>query len=264
MKETFDIFEELSKQLRESLSVLLPTANLAQKLELEADNNKEKIKEYIKIISKSSYNMLRTIENAADFKAIEENKLEMNFISCDVSVFCREILAEVRESTKNKKINFNFTEPSKTKISFIDAEKTERIILNIISNSILNTQEGGNIDIVLEYLVDGWTLKVSDSGSSLDEDTTKKVFSENVKRDIESPRYFGGIGMGLAIANSFAKLQGGELKVNFERKEGCEFILKIPYLQSKNNSKGFSGTIPEFCDYNFELRVLEEFSYFDL
>ncbi|MBE6904039.1 MAG: HAMP domain-containing histidine kinase [Ruminococcaceae bacterium] len=259
-----DMFEELSNQLREALSVVLPTANLAQKLNLEDNESKEKIKEYIKIISKSSYNMLRTIENAADFKAIEENKLEMDYVSCDVSVFCRELIAEIRESNKNKKVFLNFSEPLNTKISFIDVEKTERIILNIISNSILNTKEGATIDISLEYESSYWVLKVSDNGAAIDEGTSKKIFSENIRRDIESPRYFGGIGMGLAIAHNFARLQDGELKVDFENENGCKFVLKMPYLQNKNKSKGFNRIVPEFCDYNFEQRVLEELSYFEL
>lgn len=260
--EAFHIHKNVESEMRDMLSVILPAVKLAQKTRWSDDNEIEKTKTYLNIISKASYNMLRTLNNFSDFSALKNNEMPLNVSSCDIVALCRELVMTVSETVSKKKISFSLLTDSESKHVTCDCEKTERIILNILSNAIANTANNGSILLCLKDNDTSWELTVIDNGIGIDEENAKKFFEEYFQRECAYKRNFCGIGMGLYLAQEFAKLQKGSLHISSKGETGCVFTFKMPTI-CRDPKRLCEAVIPEYADYSFEQKVLVELSYLD-
>lgn len=259
-EDVFGFQENIDSEMRDMLSIILPAVKLAQKTRWSDEADIEKTKTYLKAISKASYNMLRTLNNAADCKALKNGEMTLNISSCDIVSLLREIVITVSETVADKKISFSLLTDSESKQVSCDCEKTERIILNILSNAIANTVKGGAILLCLKDENESWELIVTDTGHFTGNEQNKSILKESIEKEYSGSRRLCGIGMGLYLAGEFARIQKGSLSVSENGKRGCRFVFKMP--TNYKETDGFhENIIPEYSDYSFEQKVMIELSY---
>ena len=109
-----------------------------------------------------------------------------------------------------------------------DAEKVQQIILNLLTNSIKFTDNGGRIEILCEEHADFVAISVVDTGQGIAPEKLASIFDPFVQVDSRLTRTHEGVGLGLAISRDLARGMGGDLTVKSTLDEGSTFTLRLP------------------------------------
>ena len=117
-----------------------------------------------------------------------------------------------------------------------DADRLKQLLLNLVSNAIAYTPEGGTITLSLNLRPDGWVrVCVADTGIGISSENLPHIFDRFWRVDRARTRKAGGSGLGLSIAKSIAEAHGGTLEVESELGKGSTFEVLLPQL---NGTRG--------------------------
>ena len=102
------------------------------------------------------------------------------------------------------------------------------MVLNILTNSIKYTPEGGLIKIYVGFVYNDAYIKIIDNGIGIPEDDLNRIFERFYRVDKARSREFGGSGLGLAIAKEILDKNGGSIDIKSKVGEGTEVVIKVP------------------------------------
>jgi heavy metal sensor kinase len=112
-----------------------------------------------------------------------------------------------------------------------DADRLKQLLLNLVSNAIAYTPEGGTVTLSLYRRPDGWVrVSVADTGIGIAAEDLPRIFDRFWRVDRARTRKAGGSGLGLSIARSIAEAHGGTLEVESEVGKGSTFEVLLPQL----------------------------------
>ena len=121
-------------------------------------------------------------------------------------------------------------------VVFADKKGIERVILNIITNAIKYTDEGGTIKVYVGFVYNDAYIKVIDNGIGIPEEEIPKVFERFYRVDKSRTRGMGGTGLGLPIAKEILNQNEGKIDIKSEFGKGTEVVIRIPTKQSLDKS----------------------------
>jgi two-component system, NarL family, sensor histidine kinase BarA len=191
-------------------------------------------KEYVEIIMEKGETLLALISGILDLTQIEAGKVRLQFEPTDMAEVVRTSLSSVIPQFQKKGVKLSSQVPPMTKRPGLDREKVRQILVNLLSNSLKFTPEGGEVMVKLvpevRYEgVDAFHVVVSDSGVGIPPAHQSRVFESFYQVDNSSTREYGGAGLGLAIVRSFARAHGGEVKLTSDEGKGSTFTVILPY-----------------------------------
>ena len=171
------------------------------------------------------------INDILDLSRIEAGKLEIYPELCVVDDLCRSSVRMV-ESISNKKkqtIEISIDQPS-LKI-FADLKRMKQVLVNLFSNAIKFTPDGGKIGVHVEVMAGENRVKftVWDSGIGINPEDQERIFLPFTQLDSRLGRQFSGTGLGLALVEKFITLHNGTLSVQSEVGKGSSFIFTLPW-----------------------------------
>jgi len=144
----------------------------------------------------------------------------------------------------------------------VDRVLLERMLLNILSNSVKFSKEKGNIAITLSDKGDGIEIKVQDDGVGIPKENLSTIFDKFVQVDKSLRRNTEGSGLGLAITKSIVDIHNGKITINSNENGGCTTTVYIPdkkIFYSENLGKIFDPNHPETIRaYNEVAAVTDE------
>ena len=138
---------------------------------------------------------------------------------------CQDKLA-IEAKKKNHSVNCFVT--ADVPPVYADKYDIERVVLNILSNSIKYTKEGGEIKIYVGFVYNDAYIKIIDNGIGIPEDDLNRIFERFYRVDKARSREFGGSGLGLAIAKEILDKNGGSIDIKSKVGEGTEVVIKVP------------------------------------
>lgn len=156
-------------------------------------------------VSKTEFDIIKVIKNDVDKLAIEANK------------------------KKQQLVNFNENESI---MVFANETDMEQVILNILSNSIKYTPEGGKIGITAEKKEDEVEILIKDNGIGIPKEDLGRVFERFYRVDKARSREMGGTGLGLSISKKMVKASGGRISIDSEVGGGTEVRIVLKTKQS--------------------------------
>jgi CheY-like chemotaxis protein len=183
------------------------------------------------------------IEDILEMNRVEVNEILINPEKFSIKKLVNEVVRFVATPIRAKKIRFHYFLDPQIPVSLIgDARRIKQIILNLINNSIKFTDKGS---ITLEVLLNGSTdlvnrmanlkIVVRDTGIGIPKENQGKIFKSFVQLDPSSTRNRGGVGLGLAIVETYVRKMNG--KINLESNQGSgtsiSVDLKIPFDSEK-------------------------------
>ncbi|MEQ8198333.1 MAG: ATP-binding protein [Clostridiaceae bacterium] len=225
-----EIFANISHELKTPLSVIFTTNQLLE-LYLKADllePDKEKLCKCINIIKQNCYRFTKLINNIVDISKIDSGFFKLNLSNENIVSVAENIVQSVSSYIKEKGINVIFDTNTEEKIIACDPEKIDRVILNLISNSIKFTNPGGLIFVNLIDKGDTVELSVKDTGIGIDEKHLNKIFERFHQVDKSLSRNTEGSGIGLSIVKSIVELHDGKISVESSPGEGSVFRIELP------------------------------------
>ncbi len=189
--------------------------------------------EYLAILNHNYYSLRHALSNLSTSISLREGTLPFRFSVIDLAQLCSDIVSTVSVMCARKGINIEFTSRHGEILAYADEEKIERVILNLLSNSIAHTPAGGKITIGLEKSGDTAYISVNDTGCGIASHNMSRLFTAYERKlDLSSPEGFKG-GLGLGVARALAEGHGGALIIESREGEGCSVRFILPLSTRK-------------------------------
>lgn len=232
-KEQF--LAHISHEIRTPMNAVLGFTHLL----LELNPSEEQV-QFLKAIKYSTDNLLVIINDILDFSKIEANKLE--FIIDDFSLFesVNHVIESVRYSAEEKGIKIGAAIADNVPFWVRgDQVRFGQILLNLVSNSVKFTENGG-VTVSVEVLSENveeivLQIKVTDTGIGIPDQYLNKIFDSFEQVKNRDRRAKMGTGLGLAIVKSLVEKQGGQIFVTSTEGVGSEFVVQMPFRISNRD-----------------------------
>ena len=225
-----EIFANVSHELKTPLNVIFSSNQLMELYSKDGslETNKESISKNINITKQNCYRFTKLINNIVDISKMDSGFFKLNLSNENIVDIIEEIVQSISAYINVKGISIIFDTNTEEKIIAFDAEKIERIILNLISNAIKFTNLGGMILINLIDKGDTVEILVKDTGIGMDKKHLNNIFKRFHQIDKSLSRNAEGSGIGLSLVKSLVKLHGGEISVESEVGIGSTFKIELP------------------------------------
>jgi signal transduction histidine kinase/ligand-binding sensor domain-containing protein/AraC-like DNA-binding protein len=215
-------FTSISHEFRTLLTLIInPINELMQK-----DTEEEKPIE-IKVAYNNSRRMLSLVDQLLLYRKTEANEAELNIGAYNVYDLCKEVFDSFHYQAKVKDIKYILKCDNKESTIFVDAEKIEISLFNLISNAIKYTPKGGLVKIEIKDQADSILISISDSGSGFDKTVGNNIFKQYYQvKSLESGSK-PGFGIGLYLVKNFTELHNGKVKYTTEPGKGTTFTIQL-------------------------------------
>ncbi|MBX4270122.1 HAMP domain-containing histidine kinase [Clostridium estertheticum] len=227
-----EFFSNLSHELRTPLNIILCTLQLLDTYTTgsEVNEKERKFKQYIGIMKQNCYRQLRLVNNMIDITKLDAGFFNLNLQNCNIVNVVESITMSVAEYIKTKSIKLIFDTDIEECIMSCDPEKIERVILNLLSNSIKFTRSGGSMKVNMYDKGKNIIICIKDTGIGIPPDKLNIIFDRFRQVDRSLTRKQEGSGIGLSIVKSLVELHGGTISVRSEYGKGTEFIIVLPII----------------------------------
>ena len=177
---------------------------------------------------RNAIRLLDLINQMLDFSKLEAGKAHLRLSSVNLAEYTEDIVALFQEVTIRKGISLEFEHEKSSEIPlYLDIDRYERIITNLIRNAIKFTESGG-LKISLERNRNVMILLVSDTGIGIPQSNLSQIFKRFEQVDSTSTRQYEGTGLGLAIVEESVRLMHGSISVESVVDIGTVFTVEIP------------------------------------
>jgi len=218
----------MSHELRTPLNAILGFS------ELLIDSNNGQFppatrKRFLEQIHSSGKHLLGLINDILDLSKIEAGQMELRLQTIAVAEVVTQVASTIEPLAAQKKIELRIAEGSAGDIT-ADAGKLKQMLLNLVSNGVKFTPEGGMVSIEARRLEDTVELSVTDTGIGIAGGDQERVFHEFQQVDSGVARTQPGTGLGLTLTRRFARLHGGDVRVSSEPGKGSVFTITLPIV----------------------------------
>lgn len=166
---------------------------------------------------------------------------ETKMVKDDIVKTVNSVVYTIRSYADKKNIHIEINSQWPEKNLTFDKEKTKRILLNIIMNAIKYSNENDEISIYIRENNKVIEISVKDNGEGIAKEEIPYIFNKYYRSKMRISKSDNGFGIGLYISKRFARLQGGDLKVNSTKGEGSTFTLLLPLYSNANWNALYNG-----------------------
>ncbi len=222
-------FANISHELRTPLTLIQGPVD-----ELLATANTERDRERLSLIRRNAEKLLKLIEQLLHFTRVESGNATLEVARHEVVAILRRACDAFASRAERKGIRFRFTTTTPEVHGWIDAEKLEHIIENLVSNAIKFTASAGQVNILATVDQGELTVVVEDTGSGIEAQHLPHVFERFYRAD--KTHKVEGTGIGLSLTKELVDLHRGRIKIDSEPGIGTTVTVTLPlegYLKSE-------------------------------
>ena len=229
-KTTF--LNHMSHDIRTPMNAIVGFTDIAMKRKPDKE-----VEDCLKKIRQSSEYLMTLINDVLDISRIESGKLEYKPVLVDLRDMTDTVLSIARGYMENRDLNFSVSrEELKNPYVMADELRIREVLLNIISNAVKFTKDGGTISFVAEncpgkdehHLIVRY--HISYTGIGMSEEFQTRIFDEFSQENNGARTSYKGTGLGMAIAKRYVDLMGGKIEVSSRQGVGSAFTVEIPLL----------------------------------
>ena len=246
-KTTF--LSHMSHDMRTPMNAIMGFTGIAMK-----NNPSDEVKNCLEKIDESSEYLLSLINDVLDMTRVESGKVKYNPVPADLKSITDSALDITKGFLTNRDISFKIQrEEAKIPNVLVDPVRLRDVLVNILSNAVKFTLDGGTITFEArcqEKGGDGYInmhYRISDTGIGMSEKFTKEVFEKFAQEDSDVRTQYHGAGLGMAIVKKYVDMMGGTISVQSKKHEGTTFTVDIPLeitdKECNNSDTGFSEKV---------------------
>ena len=216
----------MSHELRTPLNAILGFSELL----IDSTNGQfpdETKKRFLEQIHSSGRHLLGLINDILDLSKIEAGQMELHLQTVSVANILSQVASTVEPLAAKKQLRINIEGATAGHIT-ADEGKLEQMVLNLVSNAIKFTPDGGSVTVSAAQTGARLQIVVADTGIGIAEPDLKRIFHEFQQVDSGANRKQQGTGLGLTLTRSFAALHGGDVRVQSVFGKGSRFTIDLP------------------------------------
>ena len=234
----------MSHDMRTPMNAIIGFTGIAMK-----NDPSDEVKNCLEKIDESSEYLLSLINDVLDLTHIESGKVKYNPVPADLKSITDFALDITKGFLTNRDISFKIQrEEAKIPNVLVDPVRLRDVLVNILSNAVKFTPDGGTITFEAQCQEKGgdgyinMRYRISDTGIGMSEEFTKEVFEEFAQEDSDVRTQYHGAGLGMAIVKKYVDMMGGTISVQSKKHEGTTFTVDIPLeITDKECNKSDTG-----------------------
>jgi len=220
-----EFLANMSHELRTPLNAIIGFSEVLSE-RMFGDIN-EKQAEYLRDILESGQHLLSLINDILDLSKIEAGRMELEPADFDLPSAIDNTLSLVRERAHRRGITLDRTLDERLGMIHADERKVKQVLLNLLSNALKFTPEGGRIHVRADVHQGDAEISVTDTGIGISPEDQAAVFEE-FRQVGAAAKKVEGTGLGLAISRKFIELHGGSIRVESQSGKGSTFTFTLP------------------------------------
>ncbi len=221
-----EFFSNVSHEFRTPLTLILAPADDAMKDDLAPLEGVQRAR--VEIIARNARRLRRLVNDMLDFARIEGGRLPAETVPTDLVEFTRDVAMSFAPVIERAGLRLGLELEPLGATVHVDRDMWEKILLNLLSNALKFTLEGG-ITVSLRGRDDTVVLAVSDTGVGIPADHQDRLFERFYRVPGAGGRSHEGTGIGLALVAELARLHGGDVSVVSSEGQGSTFEVVVPY-----------------------------------
>ena len=195
---------------------------------LEGEYDKETQEKFLGVIASEARRMAKLVTDLLTLSRYDNNKNKTQKESFDLGDLVKKCQDKLAIEIKKKNHTVNCFVTADVPPVYADKYDIERVVLNILTNSIKYTKEGGEIKIYVGFVYNDAYIKIFDNGIGIPEEDLSRIFERFYRVDKARTREMGGTGLGLSIAKEILDKNGGSIDIKSVVGQGTEVVIKIP------------------------------------
>lgn len=221
-----NFFTNISHEFRTPLSLILsPIEDLKKKYPNES---------VLEPMRRNAQRLLSLINQLLDLSKLDSGQMQVNIRKNDLVSFFKVLASSFTSLAENRGIQFEIKQNRTEAIAYFDADKIEKIVINLLSNAFKFTKNGGKVELEAVYSDDfkNVNICVRDTGIGISKAKIKHIFDRFFQVDGTHQRSYEGTGIGLALVKEMVKLHKGTIKVESIEGQGTTFSAELAIAKS--------------------------------
>ena len=198
---------------------------------LDRELEKEEIAKFAQVINDEANRMDRIVADLLQLSRFDYKKNVWNKIKLNIDDLAKQVVENMQYVAMEKKHNLKCVVNMIPGPVFVDKDGLQQVMINILSNSIKYTPEGGEITVYIGAAGGKAYLKFVDNGMGIPEKDLKRIFERFYRVDKARSRQMGGTGLGLSIVKEIVEAHDGTIEIKSEVGLGTEVIVTIPIMK---------------------------------
>ncbi|MBW4474116.1 MAG: response regulator [Stenomitos rutilans HA7619-LM2] len=213
-----EFFQNISHEFRTPLTLMIGPLEsaIAQQQGLSHEQSA--------VALRNSRRLLRLVNQLLDLQRLDAGRMQPSFRPCDLVDFVSQTVDSFRPYCEKKGIAV-MTRLASCPQVYLDLEKFDKVLYNLLSNAMKFTPEGGTITVTLQPAGDHCLLKVTDTGIGIRPDQIPHLFERFRQAEGSANRSYEGSGLGLALVKELVDLHGGQISVESAYGSGTTFTI---------------------------------------
>jgi len=221
-----EFLANMSHELRTPLNAINGFSDIMKK-ELFGPLGDPRYTEYVNDILFSGQHLLSLINDILDMSKIEAGKMNLNTEAMSINDMIQQVVRIVRGRADENRLKLIYRQTDVPEIE-ADPRAVKQILLNLMTNAIKFTPEGGVVAITVEPKSAGLIVHVKDTGIGISQDDIDRLAQPFEQIDSQHSRQHEGTGLGLALSKSLVNLHGGNFKISSTVGEGTTVTFTLP------------------------------------
>ncbi len=235
MKSNF--FANISHEFRTPLTLILSPLK-----QIMSDNEIDNPQKYYEVMYRNASRLKKLINQILDLSKLEAGRMELQTSPVNIISILKTLVLSFSSLAESKNISLNFNYEFEKIVAYIDNEKLEKIINNLLSNTLKFTPKGGIVNVSILVTSNGKPqnsqsfdfnsrfieITIEDNGNGIPADHLENIFNRFYQSDDSHTRDYEGTGIGLALVKELVDVHKGYIRVESKVGEGSKFTVQLP------------------------------------
>ena len=215
---------------------------------IDSDVDEVNQKRFLERISSEAKRMSRLVADLLILSKYDTDKIKIEKTEFDLGELVKYIFEGQTIEMQKKNLTGECYVTADVPLVYADKNGIERVVINILSNAMKYTDEGGNITVYVGFVYNDAYIKIKDTGRGIPEKDLEKIFERFYRVDKDRARETGGTGLGLSIAKEILDQNDSKIDIKSEVGKGDAWPCGIPGVSEGGTGSKETG-IYQFPDY---------------
>ena len=222
----------MSHELRTPLNAIIGFSEVLQTNQCPPGEEAE----YARYVHEAGSHLLNVVNDILDTAKIEAGKLDLEEEEVDVTEISASSLRVVSKLAEDNDVALETVLPDKPPLLWADGKRLKQILINLLSNALKFTPDGGSVELRVERQEDGGLeIRVTDTGIGIHPNDIDRVLSPFHQLETHLNRKHQGTGLGLPLAKAMTEQHGGTLRLESQIGAGTKVTLRFPAERMREN-----------------------------